>query len=132
MVVADTSFLVDVLRGHSPAVQLLEELEAAREPIQIPAVALFELHRGLAFAEIHEDERAQIEDVLGSKPILTLDREAAIAGGGVDGELDAAGEPIDPEDSMIAAIARSAGKAVVTANGDHFARVPGLELLEYR
>lgn len=132
MVVADTSFLVDVLRGHGEALDLLDELEAAREPIQVPAVALFELHRGLAHSPVPEREREAIEAVLASKPFLPLDQEASVEGGRIDGELEARGEPIDPEDSMIAAIATTRGEAIVTGNEAHFDRVEGLELLAYR
>lgn len=131
MVVADTSFLVDVLRGQREALDLLDELEGAREPIQVPAVALFELHRGLAHSRVPDKERRNIEEVVASKPFLPLDQEASVEGGRIDGELEARGGPIDPEDSMIAATAKTRGEAVVTGNEAHFGRIEGLELLAY-
>lgn len=132
MVVVDTSFLIDVLRGHGPAVELLDELESVREPVQIPAVALFELHRGLAKSSVPQEERDRIGTVVGSKPLLPLDGEAARTGGQLDGTLAARGTPIDPEDSMIAAIASAHGEELVTANEEHVGRVDELTLVTYR
>ncbi|MFX1474794.1 MAG: hypothetical protein ACFFCO_04845 [Promethearchaeota archaeon] len=41
------------------------------------------------------------------------------------------GHPIDPEDSMIAAIAIVHGETLLTKNPKRFSRVPGLKIEEY-
>lgn len=128
----DTSFLIDVLRGHEPALQELARLEKGPETLHIPTVTLFELYRGLAQSPDSIDEEDRIEEVLGSRPTLPLSPEAARKGGRHDGGLAKDGIPIDPEDAMIAGIALAHGMQLVTANADHFERVEGLDVLRYR
>lgn len=128
----DTSFLIDILRGHEPALKELARLEQRPEALHIPTVTLFELYRGLARSSDSIGEEERIEEVLGSRPTLPLSPEAARKGGREDGDLAKEGSPIDPEDAMIAGIALAHGMPVVTANADHFERVEGLNVLRYR
>ncbi len=52
-------------------------------------------------------------------------------GGSIYGELLAKGETIDPEDAMLAGIAKSHHEKVLTRNVKHFSRIEGLTIETY-
>jgi tRNA(fMet)-specific endonuclease VapC len=60
--------------------------------------------------------------------IADFDRRAADAYGRLRAALEAAGTPIGPLDTQIAAHALALGVTLVTHNTREFARVPGLRL----
>lgn len=128
MVLLDTSILVDLLRGRGDAAARLAALERRREPIKIPAVALFELHRGVAASRAPAAERERIHAVLASNIVVPFDEEAARLAGDVAGALLAQGRTIDPEDAMIAGTALAAGESLLTRNRRHYERIDGLRL----
>lgn len=128
---ADTSFVVDVLRGYPPALDALDEVESGPGVLHVSSVTLFELFRGLAHTDTPAEERERVEDVVSSRPILPLQGTGARRGGREDGRLEAQGEPIDPEDAMIAGVALAHGMPAVTGNQDHFGRIEGLEVHGY-
>jgi tRNA(fMet)-specific endonuclease VapC len=69
---------------------------------------------------------ANIEAVLRSLTVLSLDEPADVEYGVLRAALEAAGRPIGPNDLLIAAHARTLGAVLVTANIREFTRVPGL------
>jgi tRNA(fMet)-specific endonuclease VapC len=62
---------------------------------------------------------------------LPFDDEAAVVHAAIRRHLEAAGTPIGPYDSQIAAIALVHGLTVVTHNTAEFARVPELKLEDW-
>lgn len=71
---------------------------------------------------------AQIEAILGSVQILALDVPADAEYGGIRAELEAAGQPIGPNDLFIAAHAYALEAVLVTANVGEFSRIPALKV----
>ncbi len=69
---------------------------------------------------------ARVEAVLARIPILPLDVPADREYGAFRAALEAAGQPIGPNDLLIAAHACLMGAVVVTANVGEFERIAGL------
>ncbi len=68
----------------------------------------------------------RVERFLNNMTVLPFDSGAARDYGEIRSRLEAAGEPIDPMDTLIAAHARSLDACLITHNVSHFQRVPDL------
>ena len=111
---------------------LLAQELASGERIGIPTVALFEVIYGYEKSA----QRARNEAALRS--LLTLDVEPlpfeladAEHAGAIRAQLERAGAPFGHYDLLIAAQARRHGATLVTANQREFARVPGLDVVDW-
>jgi len=131
VVLADTLFLLDLMRGRERAIEMLERLEAAGEPVRVASVTLFEFHRGLETVDLPAAEKRRVAEAVEGRVVQALDAAAAARAGGLDARLWAAGEPLDPEDAMIAGVALARDEELVTRKAREFGRVPGLRLRTY-
>lgn len=122
--ILDSDVLIDHLRDAGPGRELVDQLGAGRG-FQITAVTAFELALGRSYA--HDPAPA---DVLMAAPCLLLTKEAGIRAGALLRELRADGAGIEMRDAMQAGICLDAGATLVTRNVRHFARVPGLKIIE--
>lgn len=129
--IEDTSFLLDLLRGDDHAEERLGMIERTNTPEKLASITVCELHEGVARSNHPKSERERVLDVLQSKPVVPADRAIMRRAGELRGELVADGEVIDREDCIIAATALDLGEPVVTGDGDHFERVPGLDVRSY-
>ncbi|MBV8133971.1 MAG: type II toxin-antitoxin system VapC family toxin [Alphaproteobacteria bacterium] len=129
----DTNAVIAVLnnRPASARGRLAQEL-ASGERVGISTVALFELIYGCEKSA----QRARNEAALRS--LLTLDVEPlpfeladAEHAGAIRAQLERSGTPIGHYDLLIAAQARRHGATLVTANQREFARVPGLDVMDW-
>jgi tRNA(fMet)-specific endonuclease VapC len=129
----DTNAVIAVLNDRPAGVRgrLAQEL-ASGERIGIPAIALFELIYGYE----KSPQRARNEAAL--RALLTLDVEPlpfepadAEHAGAIRAQLERAGTPIGHYDLLIAAQARRHGATLVTASEREFARVPGLDVVDW-
>jgi tRNA(fMet)-specific endonuclease VapC len=73
----------------------------------------------------------QVETILAALPVLPLDAPADAAYAHIRHHLTQIGQPIGPNDLLIAAHALSLGCTVVTANTREFARVPDLPVVNW-
>lgn len=100
-----------------------------RKPSQIAisAITLGELRFG---AEKRKSKRlySLIDVFCATVDVLDYDAEAASHYGKLCALLQRRGTPIGIADTMIAAHAQTLGRVLVTNNGRHFVRVPGLKL----
>ncbi|PYK85623.1 MAG: VapC toxin family PIN domain ribonuclease, partial [Verrucomicrobia bacterium] len=69
--------------------------------------------------------------ILSSLPQLALDSPSASAGGLIHGEKIRTGQSIDPEDAMIAGIARVNSEKVLTRNIRHYSGIEGVTIENY-
>ena len=69
---------------------------------------------------------ARVEAILDALDVLPFDVPADAEYASVRVELEASGQPIGPNDLLIAAHARNLGTTIVTANASEFRRVRGL------
>ncbi|HWG91500.1 MAG TPA: PIN domain-containing protein [Candidatus Thermoplasmatota archaeon] len=131
MALLDSTFLIDLMRGRDRAVNLLEQLDKNGEPLVVSTVTLMELQRGVAALGLAPEEQRRIVDVVQSRVVQPLDAPAALRAGEIDAALWARGEPIDPEEAMIAGTALTLDQELVARSGRGYGRVPGLRLRTY-
>ena len=128
---ADTSFLIDLMVGDKAAVEKAREIEAKGTPLIVSAPTVFELYVGISLGRKAEEEKARVLVVLESLPFLPLDVESSKAGGRIYGEKKRMGSTVDPEDAMVAGIARVHGEKVLTRNLKHFQGIEGVNVESY-
>jgi tRNA(fMet)-specific endonuclease VapC len=101
------------------------EAIARGQAFAISAIVLFELRRGAAKSARPDRNAQRIANFLSGPievlPFASADVEEA---GDIRAELERAGTPIGPYDTLIAAQARQRGALLVAANAREFARVP--------
>jgi predicted nucleic acid-binding protein len=128
---ADTSFLIDLMVGDKAAVEKAMEIEAKGTPLIVSAPTVFELYVGISLSRKAEEGKARVLVVLESLPFLPLDVESSKAGGRIYGEKKRMGLTVDPEDAMVAGIARVHGEKVLTRNLKHFQGIEGVNVESY-
>lgn len=128
---ADTSFIIDLMAGDDAAVEKAEEIEAKDIPLIVSAPTVFELYVGLSLSRKPDEEKSRIFAVLQSLPFLPLDYMSSQAGGRIYGDKRRSGSMIDPENAMIAGIARVHGKKLLTRNLKHFQGIEGVNVEPY-
>jgi predicted nucleic acid-binding protein len=128
MSVLDTSFLIDLLRGKDGAKAILKDLEDS--DLFLGSPSLMELWCGAALSNSSVSEKNKIYELLGSLNLLPLDDDSAKDAGEIEAFLIKKGLQIQVENIMIAGIARSKGKKVVSRDSD-YSRIPGLKVLKY-
>jgi len=127
----DTSFLIDLMVGNEAAVEKARIIEAKGTPLIVSAPTVFELYVGLSLSSKAEEEKTRILAVLESLPFLPLDAESSKAGGLIFGDKKRVGSTIDPEDAMVAGIAKVHGEKVLTRNLKHFQGIDGVTIESY-
>ncbi len=129
--IADTSFLIDLMMNEANAVAKAKEIEGKGSTISVCSPSVFELYVGVALSRKPEDEKARIIDLIGSLPQLPLDFESARVAGAIYGGRIKAGAEMDPEDAMIAGIAKVRNEHVITRNAKHFYWIDGIKVVPY-
>ena len=101
--------------------------------VGVPAIVEDELRYGLL--RMHPDAAtprlAALAQLLRPMQILPFDSECAAQAARIRVDLEAAGSPIGPHGTLIAATALSHQDALVTRNVREFSRVPGLQWLNW-
>ncbi len=128
--ILDTSFIIDLLRGNKSAVNKVTDLENSSKPVLATTISVFEIWQGIADFK-NEDKKQRILDMISSFGLLVLDFESAKEGGEIHSKLEKKGVPIEPEDSMIAGIAKVHNETLLTKNIKHFSRIDGLRIETY-
>jgi predicted nucleic acid-binding protein len=124
----DTSFLIDVLRGHRGAAIKAELLDAESETLTIPAPVLAEFLDGAQFTGGIYLARAL--QLVGGRDVVPFDKECALLAGQLRGDRRRDGDSLSMLDAMIASTALRHHSILVT--GDRgFGRIPGLAVETY-
>ena len=122
----DTNILSDLLKN--PAGRVARRIAVVGEAAVCTSIVVAcELRYGAAkkgSARLSE----RIEVLLGSLEVFPLEKGTDYPYAGIRSHLDRIGEPIGPNDLLIAAHALALDLTLVTDNVDEFARVPGLSL----
>ena len=114
-VVLDTTVLIDVLRGHSPAVSYLVALDEVPLCSEVTRV---EVMRGLRTAE-----RGPAEQLFARLRWIPLDEAVARSAGELGRRIRRSHGGIGVADLVIAATAEEVGLPLVTTNVRHFPMV---------
>ena len=126
----DTTFVIDLLRNDPGAIKKAKELNDSGEDIFSSAITVFEVWQGAEDLK-NQDKRDGIDALLSSLGLMALDVECAKEGGAIHSECYRNGVPIDPQDSMIAGIAKHHHQTVLTRNIRHFSRIRGINVERY-
>ena len=123
----DTNIVVMALRRGSAA-RMREQFRAV-EPgtIVIPEMVQAELLHGCLRSDRSRENLGAVEGILAPFRRLSFGSDAAEHYAEIRIELEKRGEPIGPNDLVIAATVRAAGAVLVTNNLREFERVPGLQ-----
>ena len=125
----DTNTLIYVINAQPHHRAVLERFEReAPEDLVVSAITLAELRYGIAKSRKREANRRSLQEALEAVNVVAFDARAAERYGRIRAELEAAGRPIGPLDTLIAAHALSLDLTLVSSNEREFARVARLRV----
>ncbi|MGK2951982.1 MAG: type II toxin-antitoxin system VapC family toxin [Thiobacillus sp.] len=131
MLILDSNTISYYFRGDPQVVPRLQALSPA--DVGVPVIVEYELRYGLLRLppEAAIPRLAALAALLRPMQALPFDSECAAHAARIRVELEAAGTPIGPHDTLIAATALRHQATLVTRNVREFARVPGLQCLNW-
>jgi tRNA(fMet)-specific endonuclease VapC len=125
----DTNSVIFFLKGQG---RVAERLLAARPvDVALPAVVLYELEVGTARSVAPARRREQLAVLVDAVRVLPFGAAEAQAAARIRTELERAGKPIGPLDTLIAGTALAHRATLVTHNVREFRRVRGLEVVDW-
>lgn len=122
MIVVDTSVLIDHLRGHEPATELIDTGLARGEPVLASEVTRIELLAGM-----RSHERRQTRALIQSLEWAAVDGPVAEAAGELARQFRQSHPGIGVADYVIAATVKLRTADLWTLNVRHFPMLPALE-----
>ena len=131
MLILDSNTISYYFRGDPLVVPRLQALRPAE--VGVPAIVEYELRYGLMRlpSEVAAPRLAALAQLLRPMQMLPFDSDCAAQAARVRVSLEAAGTPIGPHDTLIAATALRHQATLVTRNTREFSRVPGLHWLNW-
>ena len=129
MPVADSSFLVDIMRREAGAIRLFEQYENADQSLSTTGITALELYKG-AYCSSDRNNLEKVKKVLGLFTIIPVDEYIYEAYGRLAAGLQLNGRPLGVFDEVIAAIALCTDQEIITRD-QHFRNVPGLTIVQY-
>jgi hypothetical protein len=130
MPVADTSFIVDIIRHDPRALKKLEDLESQERTLFISPIVVLELFEGAYRSLRVEDNVREILTILSLCDEIAFDTDIYHAFGYLSSTLKNAGNPVGDFDQAIAAAALCTDGEIVTRDR-HFENVPELLVTGY-
>ena len=131
MLVLDSNTISYYFRGDPQVVPRLQALRPA--DLGVPTIVEYELRYGLLRLppEAATPRLTALAQLLQPMQTLPFDSECAAIAARIRADLEAVGTPIGPHDTLIAATALRHQATLVTRNVREFARVPGLQCLNW-
>ena len=131
MLILDSNIISYYLRGDPQIVPRVQALAPAE--VGVPAIVEYELRYGLLRLpqKAARPRLAALMQLLQPMQRLPFDSDCAAHAARIRTELEAAGTPIGPHDTLIAATAIRHQATLVTRNVREFSRVSGLQWLNW-
>lgn len=131
MLILDSNTISYYFRGDPQVVPRLQALRPA--DLGVPAIVEYELRYGLLRLpnDAAAPRLAALVRLLRPMQLLPFDSECAAQAARIRADLEAAGTPVGPLDTLIAATALRHQATLVTRNVREFSRVPGLQWLNW-
>ena len=125
----DTNILVYVLNARPKHESVLERFdrEDPRDMV-VSSITLAELRYGIEKSRYRDDNRTALQRVLRALNVVPFETKAAEIYGTLRARLKAAGKPVGPLDTLIAAHSLALDLTLVSSNLREFSRVPGLRV----
>jgi tRNA(fMet)-specific endonuclease VapC len=127
-ILLDTNAVIAVLNDRPAGIRprLCRALSRGTS-IAVSSVVLYELWYGVARSERRHENAERLRIFLSGRiDVVPFDADDAETAGDLRATLEAAGTPIGPYGTLVAAQALRSGATLVTANTAEFARVRGL------
>ena len=118
-------------RSYQSASILKHVMYHGYHSIKISTIVFGELMHGAYKSKFTERTLRETEEFLSDFEIVPFDYDAAVAYGQIKASLERKGEPVGPNDMLIAAAALSRRAVLVTNNINEFSRVEGLALEDW-
>ncbi len=128
---ADTTFIIDIMKNDSRAVQKVKDLSGTSVSVLVGTPTIFELYVGVGLSVRSSEEREKVLSTLRSLPHLLLDAPSASRAGIIYAQRIKEKAKIDPEDAMLAGIAIQNSEPLLTRNTKDFVGIPELKLESY-
>ncbi len=127
----DTNIVSYWMRGD---IQILKQLKRQKPcDMAISAITLAEVLYGIKKSASRKRERQKkIDAICGQLDVLPFDKQATVQYAVIRTDLEKKGIPISERDLQIAAIAMANGLCVVTHNIKEFARIPDLQVVDWK
>lgn len=125
--ILDTDHCIEVLRGRLD----MNQRVSPGTSLYVTAVTVGELVFGACKSDRPEYHLSQVQRLLDSVTILSYDHDAGHRYGQLKDKLRRTGQLLAEPDLQIASIALSRALPLATHNTRHFARVHGLELIDW-
>lgn len=129
MAVADTSFVIDLMRRDVKALSLYQEYEQQGIALQTTAVTALELYKG-AFISGTENNRLKAAALLELFTVLPVDETIYEAFGRISSALALRGDAPGDFDEVIATLALSYDGEIITRDR-YFSKIPHLKVISY-
>lgn len=129
MPVADTSFLIDLMRRDKAAIRTYEGYEGQGIALSTTAVTAMELYNG-AYASKDRRNVERVGSILALFIILPLDETVYEVFGRLAAGLSLTGNPVGDFDEVIAAIVLCSDGEIITRDR-YFEKIPGLKVIGY-
>ncbi len=126
----DTTVIIDLVENDKGAIQRLKELEEENIPLVTTTITLFEIWKG-AHRLLGTPEQEKMQDIFDLLEVFLFDIPSAKEAGKIYSLLRKDGKMIQPEDCMIAGIAKTKNEPILTRNVKHFERIQGLKIEAY-
>lgn len=123
MKLLDTDTCIDILRGNEA---VIERRAATSDDVVTTWINAAELYYGAAKSSAPEKNRALVQSLLATLPVLGLDEAAVQVFGEAKALLERQGHRLADADLFIGAIAVAQRATVVTGNRRHYERIPGI------
>lgn len=129
MPIADTSFLVDLMRRDRGALGRYSGFEQKGIALATTAITAMELYKG-AYVSGNRNNVLKVRSFLDLFILLPVDESVYEVFGRIAAGLSRTGTPVGDFDEVIAAIALCYDGEIITRDR-HFEKIQGLTLIEY-
>lgn len=129
MPVADTSFVIDLMRREAGALRLFTGFEQEEIPLATTAITAMELLKG-AYLSDNRDNPVKARTILDLFTVLAVEETVYEVYGRLAAGLSRAGTPIGDFDEIIAAVTLCHDGKIITRDR-HFEKIPGLSVITY-
>lgn len=130
MIVLDTSFIIDAMRGNKEALSRLADLENEDNLLCTTSMNALELFKGAYLSPKIDEKIARVRKILDRLLVLPITEETYNIYGAICAILTSEGRRIGDFDEIIAAIAISHDAEIITRDM-HFDQLSMLKVVHY-
>jgi len=129
-VILDTDVLIALLKGEADADEAIHSLERKDEEMETTIISAYELLRGAYISSNPEKNLAEVHEMLSNIEVLDLTIQACEEASKIYRDLRKKGCLIGEDDVLIAGIALTHAKEIVTRDA-HFKLIRGINTVEW-